>query len=83
MYSNTNLFLVLLIRCIDVYRFIILARVLMSWFVRDPNNKLYFFLIRITEPVLGPIRSILPRMGIDLSPIIVFVLLDIISNQLR
>jgi YggT family protein len=69
---------------IQVYEFIILARVLMSWIRPDPNNQIVQWLYRLTEPVLAPIRQlIVPRnIGIDFSPIIVFILLDIIRRAL-
>jgi len=60
-------------RIIQIYNILIIARVLASWIVRNPYNRLYHFLITITEPVLGLIRRILPPlMGLDLSPIIAF-----------
>ncbi len=82
MYSPMDAIILILIRLLEVYSYIILARVIMSWVIRDPFNKYYIFVLRITEPVLGPIRSLLPRMGLDLSPIIVFILIDIIVRIL-
>ncbi len=70
-------------RIIQIYNILIIARVLASWIVRNPYNRLYHFLITITEPVLGLIRRILPPiMGLDLSPIIAFFLLDLLSRLL-
>ena len=72
-----------IIRLLQIYNILILVRVLMSWFVQDPyNNKLYIWLIRITEPVLGPIRRIMPRMGLDFSPVVAMLLIQIISRLL-
>ena len=53
----------------------LLARVVMSWIPNlDPNNPIARFLYQATEPVLAPIRSVLPPMaGIDLSPLVVFL----------
>ncbi|PKN77843.1 MAG: hypothetical protein CVU48_10195 [Candidatus Cloacimonetes bacterium HGW-Cloacimonetes-1] len=82
MYSNSNFIVFLLVRTLNVYSYIILARVIMSWIIQDPYNKFYQFLYRITEPVLAPIRNILPSMGLDLSPIIVFLAIDILSRFL-
>lgn len=66
---------------LNLYMWLIIIRALASWFSPDPYNPLYQFLIRITEPVLGYIRRILPmRAGMmDLSPII--ALLAIIFLQ--
>ncbi len=70
-------------RIIQIYNILIIARVFASWIVRNPYNRVYHFLITITEPVLGLIRRILPPlMGLDLSPIIAFFLLDLLSRLL-
>ncbi len=60
---------------LQVYQFILLARVLMSWIPNiDLNNPIANFLYQVTEPVLAPIRNALPPLGgIDLSPLIVFL----------
>lgn len=65
--------------------FAILARVLLSWFVNPytTSNPIYTFLIEITEPILGPLRNIIPRLGMfDLSPIIAMVLLQFMTQIL-
>ncbi len=65
----------------------ILARVLMSWFP-PPSEGSPFFPIRqaifqITEPILGPIRRILPSMGmLDLSPMVAIILLIVVQRLL-
>ena len=65
----------------------ILARVLMSWFP-PPSEGSPFFPIRqainqITEPILGPIRRVLPRMGmLDLSPMVAIILLIVAQRLL-
>jgi YggT family protein len=57
------------------YMFIIIARALISWVSPDPYNQIVIILYRLTEPVLGPIRRILPmrNIGIDFSPFIVIL----------
>ncbi|HCK10510.1 MAG: hypothetical protein CME21_11580 [Gemmatimonadetes bacterium] len=53
-----------------------LARVLMSWFNPNPYNPIVDAIYRLTEPVLSPIRRVLPSMGgFDLSPLVVFFVL--------
>ncbi|HET7090546.1 MAG TPA: YggT family protein [Anaerolineae bacterium] len=60
----------------DVYSLILLARVLSSWFQVDPDNPLVQWLYRLTEPVLAPIRRLLPPAGmIDFSPVVAFILI--------
>jgi len=61
----------------------IIARALLSWFIRDPRNPLMDFLITITEPILAPIRSVMPRgLMIDLSPIIAIILIQVLTRVL-
>lgn len=77
------MFISLIVYLLRIYSIIIIVRVLMSWFVQNPyQNRFYMFLIRITEPVLGPIRRIMPRMGLDLSPVVAIILIQIISSLL-
>jgi YggT family protein len=66
---------------IQVYMFVVLIRILMSWVPPTPGTtyqSVYDAFDRLTEPVLAPIRAVLPpvRLGVtqlDLSPIVVFV----------
>ena len=62
----------------------ILARVLLSWFPIGPDSPLIPIIrviYQITEPILGPIRSVLPRMGmLDLSPMIAIILLTVVQQ---
>jgi YggT family protein len=79
-----------------LYIIILIASVAISWLVTfnvlNTQNQVVYgvlgFLYRLTEPVLKPIRRILPAMGgIDLSPIILIVLLyfvrDLLVDNLR
>jgi len=66
---------------LEVYTWILIARVFMSWFNPSPNNPMVKFVMRLTEPVLAPIRRMLPNMGgLDLSPIIVFIALILLKR---
>jgi YggT family protein len=64
---------------LNAYVFVIFARVILSWFPISPDSPLasvYRAIYAVTEPVLGPIRRVMPGvgvggMGLDLSPIIV------------
>lgn len=81
--SLTGSILFFLIRLIQIYNILILARVFASWIIRNPYNRLYHFLLTITEPILGPLRSILPpMMGLDFSPIIAFFILELLTKFL-
>ena len=59
-----------------LYAFILLARVLVSWFPVDQYNPIVKVLHQLTEPLLAPIRRVLPQTGaIDFSPIVAFVVI--------
>ncbi|MCK5178302.1 MAG: YggT family protein [Candidatus Omnitrophica bacterium] len=60
---------------LSIFYWLILIRALVSWVNPDPYNTIVQFLYRATEPILQPIRKMLPPMGIDLSPIIAFLIL--------
>lgn len=61
----------------------ILGRVLMSWVDPQGGNRVSQVLHEITEPILGPIRSIVPSIGMfDISPIIAMLLLNVIEHAL-
>jgi len=62
----------------------IFARAIVSWFNMDPRSPLIQILDAVTEPILDPIRRIMPRLGmIDLSPLIAILLLQFVSNGLQ
>ena len=57
---------------------LIIVRALISWVNADPNNTIVQLLNKVTEPVLYPIRRMLPfslQIGIDISPVIAILLL--------
>jgi len=57
---------------------LIVIRALISWVNPDPYNAIVQFLYKVTEPILYPIRKLLPfsfRAGIDLSPIIAILII--------
>lgn len=58
------------------YKWIIIIRALISWVNPDPYNPIVQFLVRVTEPVLRPLRKLVPtwKMGIDLSPLIAILI---------
>lgn len=76
-----NNFIIAMAKVIDIaltiYMWIIIFRALISWVNPDPYNQIVIILYRITEPVLGPIRRMLPmrNIGIDFSPIIVILII--------
>jgi len=77
-----------LIRFIDwvasFYYLILFIRVLFSWVNPDPFNPVVQFIYRLTEPLLGLIRRIIPiRLSMfDFSPIIAFLLIELVKRIL-
>lgn len=64
-------------------QFAIIIRALMSWFNPSPDNPIVRFIIEITEPVLAPLRRIVPRLGmIDITPIVAMLLMGLIMDVL-
>ena len=59
-------------------------RVVFSYISPYPNNAVYRFVFRVTEPILGPVRRRLPPVsGIDLSPLVVTVAAYFLIAALR
>jgi YggT family protein len=66
---------------LQLYVYVLFARIILSWFPISPQSPMasvFSVLYTATEPVLGPVRRILPPvglggMGLDLSPLIVTV----------
>jgi YggT family protein len=59
----------------------IFIRIIFSWTGFDPMNPIYKVIFEVTEPILGPIRSILPRTGMfDLSPMIASLILIFLAQ---
>ncbi|MBI3617687.1 MAG: YggT family protein [Candidatus Omnitrophica bacterium] len=67
---------------LTVLYWLILVRALISWVNPDPFNPVVQFLTRTTEPILQPIRRLLPPMGIDISPIIAFLAIIFLKSFL-
>jgi len=65
---------------LDVLRLTIFLRVLMSWVMPGQVNPVTNLLFHITEPMLAPLRRIIPRVGVfDLSPIAALIILWVIG----
>lgn len=67
---------------LTIMYWLILIRALISWVNPDPFNPLVQFLYRTTEPVLEPVRRLLPALPIDISPIIVWLLIMFLKHFL-
>lgn len=64
--------------------FLILARAVMSWFIRDLRNPIAAFVFQVTEPLLSPFRAIIQRLGyqgmIDFSPILLIITVQLVAG---
>ncbi|HYY84354.1 MAG TPA: YggT family protein [Beijerinckiaceae bacterium] len=78
-----------LMLALNLYTWIIIAAAVISWLIafnvvntrNDFVRSVEAFLYRVTEPVLGPIRRILPNLGgIDVSPIILLLIIFFIQR---
>lgn len=70
---------------LTVLYWLIIIRALISWVNPDPYNPIVQILYKTTEPILYPIRKILPldfRFGIDISPIIAFLIIIFLKSFL-
>lgn len=65
------------------YQWLILIRVLLSWFPISMENLFFRVIYKLTEPVLAPFRQAIPSFwGIDFSPIFVFIVMDFLERIL-
>lgn len=59
----------------------ILIRAILSWFPIKQENQLFVILNQITEPVLAPLRRVIPSLGfIDITPLVALILLQFIMQ---
>ena len=68
---------------LDLYSWVIIAAALITWVSPDPRNPVVQFLHKATEPVLRPVRNLLPPWmtgGLDLSAIIVIIAIQFIER---
>lgn len=63
----------------DMLTIAIIFRAILSWFSPGSNNRLAIVLYQITEPILRPLRGIIPRVGmLDFTPLAAIILLQLI-----
>ena len=69
---------------LTIYVWIIIARAIISWVSPYPYHPVVRFLYKVTEPVLAPLRRVIPPIaGIDITPAIVIFIIFIIQNLLH
>jgi YggT family protein len=74
----------LLVNIITLYEGLIILRAILSWFTAPhTENRLIEMLNQLTDPILKPVREMLPATnGIDFSPLIVLVGLELVKRVL-
>ncbi|MFN7942113.1 MAG: YggT family protein [Thermoanaerobaculia bacterium] len=75
----------LLLGALDLYSWVIIIRALISWVSPDPYNPIVQILVKLTEPVLRPLRKLVPPRklgGIDLSPLLALLVIQFVKNFL-
>ena len=70
----------LLVAVLQVYSSLIVVRVIQGWLNPRPRNEILLMVIRVTEPVLGFLRALIPLRGIDLSPIVAWLLIKLLMR---
>jgi YggT family protein len=71
----------LVLTLLSLYTWVIIIRALISWVSPDPANPIVRLLARLTEPVLAPLRRLLPPRstgGLDLSPILAILAIQLV-----
>ncbi len=68
---------------LNLYSWVIIAAALITWVSPDPRNPIVRFLRQVTEPVLAPVRRLLPPWktgGLDFSPLIVIIAIQFVER---
>lgn len=66
----------------QVYSWLIIARVVISWLNPRPANTYLIMICRLTDPLLDLLRPLIPLRGIDLSPILALLLVRLLCTML-
>jgi YggT family protein len=68
---------------LSIYILLIIIRIVFSWGQVSYTNRIMRFLVDATEPLLGPLRRIIPPLGwIDISPIVAFLILWLFQSAI-
>ena len=71
----------LIVTLIDLYSFVVLAAVVMSWVRADRRHPFVQLVYNLTEPAIAPIRRMVPPMGgLDFSPMILLLALRLLRG---
>lgn len=68
---------------VSIYILLVFMRIIFSWGMVSHSNRLMRFLVNTTEPLLGPLRRIIPPLGmLDISPIVAFIILMLFQSAI-
>jgi YggT family protein len=68
---------------ISIYILLIIVRIVFSWGQVSYTNRVMRFLVNATEPLLGPLRRVIPPLGMfDISPIVAFLILWLFQSAI-
>jgi YggT family protein len=68
---------------VSLYILLIFIRIIFSWGMASYSNRVMRFLVNVTEPMLGPLRRIVPLVGaFDISPIVAFMILWLLQSAI-
>ncbi len=70
----------LILALLQVYSLLILGRVVLSWVNPNPRHEWLLWVIKLTEPILAPLRGLIPIPGWDLSPIVAWLLIRLLMK---
>jgi len=66
------------------YFFAIILMIILSWVAPGTNSPAVLLLFQLTEPVMAPFRKVIPPLGgLDLSPLVVFIVINMLNEVLR
>ena len=69
---------------VNLYFFVLIAMIIVSWVAPGSRHPAIELIWQISEPIMAPVRSLLPNMGgIDFSPILVFIGINVVQIGLR
>ena len=69
---------------LSVYVVLLFMRIVFSWGMISSSNRLMRFLVNVTEPLLGPLRKIIPPLGMmDISPLFAFLIIWLFQLAIR
>lgn len=81
---TTNFILTVVDWLASALQLLIVARILLSWFQTAPTNPVVRFIYETADPLLKPAQRIIPPMaGLDFSPLLTLVVIQVLQNVLH